>query len=77
MEPDRSDDGQGERLPSSFTPREREVATLIIEGLTNEQVARKLFISLSTVKTHLQNIYAKAQVPNRTALVAMLHGCIS
>lgn len=58
---------------AALTARERDVASLIAEGFTNDQVARRLYISRSTVKTHLQNIYAKAHVPNRTALVALLH----
>ena len=60
-------------LLASLTARERDVAELIVEGFTNDQVALRLCISRSTVKTHLQNIYAKAGVPNRTALVALLH----
>ncbi len=58
---------------AALTARERDVAALIAEGLTNDQVAGRLYISRSTVKTHLQSIYAKAGVPNRTALVALLH----
>ncbi|MCI2241079.1 helix-turn-helix transcriptional regulator [Adlercreutzia faecimuris] len=58
---------------AALTAREREVAALIAEGLTNDQVAGRLYICRSTVKTHLQSIYAKAGVPNRTALVALLH----
>lgn len=58
---------------ASLTARERDVTALIAEGCTNDQVALRLCISRSTVKTHLQSIYAKACVPNRTALVALLH----
>ncbi|MEG0322879.1 MAG: LuxR C-terminal-related transcriptional regulator, partial [Raoultibacter sp.] len=59
---------------SNFTTRERDVAMLVAEGFTNEQIASNLCISLSTVKSHLQNIFSKAQVTNRTTLVALLHG---
>ena len=58
---------------AALTARERDVAALIAEGLTNDQVAGRLYISRSTVKTHLQSIFAKAGVPNRTALVALLY----
>lgn len=60
-------------LLSALTSRERDVALLIAEGFTNDQIALRLCISLSTVKSHIQNIFAKAHVPNRTALVALLH----
>ncbi|RDB64416.1 hypothetical protein C1878_00740 [Gordonibacter sp. 28C] len=60
-------------LLSNLTSRERDVALLIAEGFTNEQIALRLCISLSTVKSHIQNIFAKAGVANRTALVALLH----
>ncbi len=39
--------------------REKEIALLAIEGLTNEQIAKRLFVCLATVKTHLNNIYKK------------------
>jgi DNA-binding CsgD family transcriptional regulator len=42
-------------------------------GLRNKEIARRLGINESTVKIHLHNIYRKAQVSNRTALVALLH----
>ena len=60
-------------LLSALTARERDVAQLIAEGFTNEQIALRLCISLSTVKSHIQNIFAKVHVANRTALVALLH----
>ena len=42
-------------------------------AFTVRVIPGRLYISRSTVKTHLQSIYAKAGVPNRTALVALLH----
>lgn len=56
-----------------LTAREREVALLVAECFTNDQVAGRLCISLSTVKSHVQNIFSKMHVTNRTALVALLH----
>lgn len=60
-------------LLANLTPREHDVALLVAEGLTNSQIALRLCVSLSTVKSHVQNIFAKVCVTNRTALVALLH----
>jgi DNA-binding CsgD family transcriptional regulator len=49
---------------------ERQVADLAVAGLTNVQIAERLFIGRETVKTHLSNTYAKVGVANRTQLVA-------
>lgn len=59
-------DRQGEKL----TAREREVFELLIAGLSNEQIAEKLFVSLPTVRSHLRNIYRKTGFENRRALLA-------
>ena len=49
----------------------REIDTLkLIEDLSNQEIADKLFISLNTVKTHLKNIYIKLEVDNRAKAVA-------
>lgn len=60
-------------LLANLTPREHDVALLVAEGLTNSQIALRLCVSLSTVKSHVQNIFAKVCVTNRTALVVLLH----
>jgi DNA-binding CsgD family transcriptional regulator/GAF domain-containing protein len=52
-----------------LSKRETDVVELLFLGLKNAQIAQKLFISEVTVKKHLQNIYEKAGVSNRTALV--------
>lgn len=57
-----------------LTPREKEVAHLIFCGCTNAQIADQLYISLSTVKSHIQNIFEKLQVNNRVSLVAIMAG---
>ena len=49
--------------------REREVLELIAEGLTNPEIAARLYLSLNTVKTHTRNIYGKLGVHNRTQAV--------
>lgn len=53
----------------TLTPREHEVAELVIEGLGNRAIADRLFIALPTVKNHLHTIYEKLGVPNRTTLI--------
>jgi DNA-binding CsgD family transcriptional regulator len=52
-----------------LSKREIDVASLLFEGLKNAQIADKLFISEITVKKHLQNIYNKVGVGNRTSLI--------
>ena len=53
---------------SGITAREAEVLGLVAEGLTNVQVAERLFLSPRTVDTHVANLLAKAGVPSRTQL---------
>lgn len=55
-------------LLESLTVRENEVARLVADGATNQQIAEDLCISLSTVKSHLQRIFEKLQVSNRSML---------
>jgi DNA-binding NarL/FixJ family response regulator len=57
-----------ERVEDLLTAREREIATLVAEGLSNKQIARQVNISVGTVKIHLHNAYQKLGIPNRTAL---------
>ncbi|MDX7988752.1 helix-turn-helix transcriptional regulator [Xenorhabdus sp. 12] len=54
----------------SFTPKEQEIIHLVREGSSNKRIALLLGVSLSTVKTHLRNIFTKADVTNRTELVS-------
>lgn len=51
-----------------LSPREREVATLIQEGLTNKQIAARLYISISTVKMTISNIFDKTGIKSRTQI---------
>jgi DNA-binding CsgD family transcriptional regulator len=55
-----------------ITPREYEVMSLVREGKTNQEVARILWVSTHTVGKHLENVYEKLEVTNRTAAVARL-----
>lgn len=51
-----------------LSKQERNVQNLILQGKTNKEIARELFISLSTVKTHITNIYSKLKVADRREL---------
>lgn len=53
-----------------LSKQELNVKKLIIEGKSNKDIAEKLFISLSTVKTHITNIYNKLNVSNRAELIS-------
>ena len=61
-----------ERRPLRLTPRERELLGLVSDGLTNGEIAERLWISVGTVRKHLDNIYAKLGVHTRTAAAAFL-----
>lgn len=56
-------------LPESLTEREGEVLRLLAAGLSNQEIAEKLVISLSTIKTHITRIYAKLNVTSRTQAI--------
>jgi LuxR family maltose regulon positive regulatory protein len=57
-------------LIEPLSEREREVLRLVAEGLSNREVATRLFLSLNTVKGHTRNIYGKLGVHSRTQAVA-------
>jgi DNA-binding NarL/FixJ family response regulator len=56
--------------PSNLTAREKEILGLITQGMTNDLIAGKLFISVQTVRNHIKNIYDKLQVHSRAQVVA-------
>ncbi len=56
-------------LVEPLSEREQEVLALIAEGLTNPEIAERLFISIHTVKSHASNLYSKLLVSNRTQAV--------
>jgi two-component system nitrate/nitrite response regulator NarL len=58
------------RRSSDLTPRELEIVALLADGLSAPQIADRLVIGASTVKTHLKNLYAKLGVRDRAAAVA-------
>jgi len=59
-------------LPGILTEREREIAGLAAEGLRNNEIAEKLFVSEHTVRAHLRSIYQKLDIDRRAKLVQVL-----
>jgi DNA-binding NarL/FixJ family response regulator len=60
--------GQDVTLPI-LTRREKEVLELIVDGMTNNEIAEKLFISVTTVNSHRKNLLTKLKAKNTAALV--------
>ncbi|MFG2821632.1 ATP-binding protein [Kitasatospora sp. NPDC048365] len=75
-EPPRSPDGPGvggdDARPTGLTAREREVASLVAQGLSNREIAGRLVISKRTVDTHVEHILAKLQVSARARIAQAL-----
>lgn len=63
--------GTGSPVAESLTRKELEILRLLAEGLPNSGIAGRLFVSETTVRTHLRNINAKFQVHNRTQAIAL------
>lgn len=57
--------------------REIEVSSLIAEGMSNKQIARRLFLSTATIKDHVHRILTKTGLSNRAAVAAAYHGRLS
>ncbi|MER6528251.1 response regulator transcription factor [Streptomyces sp. NPDC001508] len=60
--------------PDGLTARETEVLVLIAEGLSNQEIARRLHVSTATVKTHINNLFAKTGVKDRAQAVRYAYG---
>jgi len=63
--------GRRQTRNSELTPREKEVLTMMIDGLSNPEIAQKLIVSRSTVKFHVSSILSKLDASSRTEAVAM------
>lgn len=59
-----------------LTPREKELIELIYAGKSNKEIADTLFLSESTVKTHIYNIFRKMDVKNRVGVICIINGDI-
>ncbi len=62
---------EGPEPGHDLTPREREVLALMVEGLNNPQIGERLFISVTTVRSHVSSIFSKLGVSNRAEAVAL------
>ena len=60
---------EGQLKKAGISNREYEVLQLMAAGLSNQEIADKLFVSLSTVKTHTANLFAKLNVRRRTQAI--------
>lgn len=58
-------------LGEPLTPREIQVLSLVATGLSNEEIAGRLFVSKATAKTHMARIGAKLGIGDRAAMVAI------
>jgi DNA-binding NarL/FixJ family response regulator len=61
-------------LAEALTERELEVLRLVADGDSNQDIARKLFVSLATVKTHINHIFGKLDAESRVQVVARARG---
>ena len=62
-----------ERVASGLTDREREVLTLVAHGLSNDEIAERLFLSPLTAKTHVSRILSKVGARDRVQLVVLAY----
>ena len=55
---------------SSLTARQRQIVTLLVQGMSNKEIARTLNIRVGTVKVHLHQIFERLKVTSRAKLIA-------
>lgn len=72
------EENEAKDIYAALTAREREILTLLAEGLSNREIADRLTLSLSTVQTHYAHIMEKLKLQNRAELIkyAIRHGLI-
>ncbi|WP_369190501.1 response regulator [Streptomyces sp. R08] len=73
-EPEPQPSSEPAEPPDGLTAREAEVLVLIAEGLTNQEIARALHVSTATVKTHINNLFAKTGLKDRAQAVRYAYG---
>jgi DNA-binding NarL/FixJ family response regulator len=59
-------------VPGLLTRREREIAELVASGLSNREIATRLFISKRTVDAHVEHIFSKLEISSRVQLTVLL-----
>ncbi|WP_194908783.1 response regulator transcription factor [Catenulispora rubra] len=60
-------------LPDNLTEREVEILALIVDGLTNPEIAARLYLSINTVKSHINRMFAKTGSRDRAAAISYAH----
>lgn len=56
----------------NISPKEQEVASYLIKGMSNSEIAQSCGVSVNTLKTHLKNLYRKWGVKNRTQATLLM-----
>jgi DNA-binding NarL/FixJ family response regulator len=69
--------GDGQANVDDLTSRQRQILELVVEGLTNAQIAQQLFLSESTIKQHLRATYKTLKVRNRTEAARLYAAALS
>lgn len=64
------------QIPTPLSEREFDVLNCIYEGKTNQQITDSLFISINTVKTHINNIYLKLDVSSRSQAITKIRNWV-
>jgi len=67
------DESMALAIAASISPREQEILQSVSIGLSNQEIAARFSISVSTVKTHLENIFRKLGVSNRTQAIVQAY----
>ena len=73
-EPEPLPSSESAEPPDGLTTRETEVLVLIADGLSNQEIARELHVSTATVKTHINNLFAKTGLKDRAQAVRYAYG---